>query len=763
MNDSDRAREVYNSTFADQSEIENLLASGGGEELGNLSTELASLSAMNAIRESERRQAFDQDMLFDQDVALGMRDASYIEATAELKRRKAIESHRWDKTRKRRMRISRETLTEANDKIRALKRRLHHAPQEAQMSVMQRVDAMKAIYDQIRIADRNFAEATALSKAEEEKLKDKAELTYAKSMKKLLEREMLNVPAGSREYARLQSIYQLNLRTYNKLMQPIWNQNAADEIEDGMRGLNREDPDEVAEQQQGSVLMDAKAEELVSANVSVFGKFCATLNDRRYGNVLDELWNDMKVKANALLQGWDQKTDLQRGDAIGDLLIAANKLLTKEGRRDNTDKARESAAKQFRSFFKSVLESMSSNCRVLALERIFKKVDQLDDDLNVSEDLKKANESVFAEIARERYRKENPDLNENDDALKVIDDMHYRVAYAHEKLQMHAANVTKMFGHTKEYMLANQKFAFGRSITANLIADDFRIDRFGNVLLEDIPKKEQWETLIRDIADADMEKARKLVKKFYTRSVKKPVDPEWFTEKGLKKGIYEFKSFSYAMNCLQNFATDWKKYNEANLRLAIQGWNAAHPNDLIAEDIIRKHDISPQALRDYGIELDELPSMLSRTNLNADMDQNYLNSILNSKGIRWSNVFEIDIPANMKELYYIQKLLENPREAYRCNNWMDFPLIHRDGTAFDLHTDVQRGRPVQNEQNPLVFIHERSAAGLRERAESINDYQLDDFGGEEIDQLEEIEIINEEENAHEEGAVNVNEEDQRAE
>ena len=146
-----------------------------------------------------------------------------------------------------------------------------------------------------------------------------------------------------------------------------------------MRDLNRADKAEVAEQR--PVLMDEKAEELVSANVSVFGKFCVTLNDRRYGNVLDELWNDMKNKANALLQGWDQKSDLQRGDALADVLISANRLLTREGRRNDTDRARESAARQFRSFFKSVLESMSLNCRVLALERIFKKVDQLDDDL----------------------------------------------------------------------------------------------------------------------------------------------------------------------------------------------------------------------------------------------------------------------------------------------------------------------------------------------------------------------------------------------
>ncbi len=532
----------------------------------------------------------------------------------------------------------------------------------------------------------------------------------------MLEREMKGLPQNSREYAKLRNLAQLNDRVYEELMRPIIAQHEEDQVNEAKRDLNRKDEEA---QEQRSPLMDEEAEAHVTANINVFSKFCLTLNDRKYGNELDELWQEMKSRADALLQGWDVKTDLQRGDALGDLLISANKLLCREGARSDTDKARDMAAKQFRSFFKSVLESMSINCRVLALERIFKKVDDLDDDPNIPDALKEANQSVFTELARERYRRENPEVDENDDALKVIDDMHYRVSYAHEKLFMHSNNVLKVFGNTKEYKLANLKFPFGRCITANLIADDFRLDRFGNVIPEDIHKKEQWENLIKDIADADMEKARKLVKRFYARSAAKPVDPGWFTEKGFKKGIYEFKSFSQSMTVLQNFATDWKKYNEATTRDTIREWNQAHPDDMIPEDYLKKHDIDPQALRNYAKGFEELPSMLARITLDRDMGLNYFIPLMDSKGIRWANVFEIGIPNDMKELYYIRKLLKNPREAYTCNNWMSFPLIHRDGTEFNIQTDVQRGKPVQNEQNPLVFIHERSAAGLRERAENI--------------------------------------------
>ena len=46
MTESDQGLAAYYATFSDQSKAENLLATGGGEELGSIETELASLSAM---------------------------------------------------------------------------------------------------------------------------------------------------------------------------------------------------------------------------------------------------------------------------------------------------------------------------------------------------------------------------------------------------------------------------------------------------------------------------------------------------------------------------------------------------------------------------------------------------------------------------------------------------------------------------------------------------------------------------------------------
>ena len=82
MKNSAAGQQAYNTVFADQHDVSNLLASGGGEDLGSLEEELASLSAMNSIRASERKQAFTQEMIFDQDIQLGMRYASYVQAVS---------------------------------------------------------------------------------------------------------------------------------------------------------------------------------------------------------------------------------------------------------------------------------------------------------------------------------------------------------------------------------------------------------------------------------------------------------------------------------------------------------------------------------------------------------------------------------------------------------------------------------------------------------------------------------------------------------
>lgn len=712
MNDSANGREVYRNTFLDQSRAENLLASGGGEQLGDLNTELASISAMNDIRASERKMAFTQDSLFAEDVTLGMRDASYVEATAELQRRKKIKSHRYDKTRRRRMATSRESLSKANDKIRALKKN----PQGAEaMTSMQRIEAMKEIYDQIRIADRNCAEAMALNKDEEKKLKDKAELTYCKSMKKLFARELAMIPANSPEAARIRSLDALNERLYEQLTKSEIAQQEQEQVEEALRDLNRRDN---VNEHQEQKLLDEQAEATVSANIKVFKNFNSTLNDEKYGNILEENWSAMKAAAASLMNGWEQKTDYERGDALAELLVSANKLLSREGEKDDTDNAREAAAKEFRSFFKSVIESMSINCRVLALEKVFKKVDELEDDPGVSEELKEANRSVFTEMARDRYRKRFPNTPENEPFLDTIDDYHYRLIYAEEKIVMHRENVDKIFINTSKYKLASFKFDFNRIKFGNMIADDFRLDRFGNVLPEDEAKKQQWETMIGKIADADQEKAKEIIKECFLHTAAKPADPEWTTEKGLKRHAYEYKAYSNSILNLQNFATDWKVPARQDWDKEIDRWNAAHPNDTIQKEKMENYRINKNELRMYGKSLEMLPAIKERALLSVDMDTTFMIAVLNEKGLKWGSSLDFFGPADMRTFYSIKKFVtdQNVQASYNNNLPWIVELVHEDGTDLDQEEDLDdKGRLIHHEQNRLVFRHERMRPQIRER------------------------------------------------
>ena len=127
MNESKEALTAYAETFLDQTNAENLLAPGGGENLGSIESELASLAVMNEIRLSQRQEAFVESSLFTTKVDLKVRNKSFLDGTGEIGRRKAIKSHRYDKTRKNRAETANETMTRANDKIRTLQKKLRGA------------------------------------------------------------------------------------------------------------------------------------------------------------------------------------------------------------------------------------------------------------------------------------------------------------------------------------------------------------------------------------------------------------------------------------------------------------------------------------------------------------------------------------------------------------------------------------------------------------------------------------------------------------
>ena len=670
-------READAFAFSDQTMTDKILISGTEEGFGSLDQELTKLSAMSETRLSERQQSFVNDTMFAQDVNLQMRDSSYLGATAELHMRKQTKSHRYDKTRKNRMETSRKTLGKVNEDIKKLKGKLQEAEESgAPVKLMNKIESMESIYANIRVADRNCAEAMSLNKAEEQRLKDKADLTYRKNLKRMYEHEMESLDSESADYAAVKKRWEINERAYNKLMKPVLEQQAKNAQKEVKQEVQEKDIQVGQTLEQAPVLLDARAEARVTENVNSFKKLLGTLNDKKYGKTQDPLWDDMKAKAELLVKGWEKMTDHERGDAMAEVMISANRLLCKEGKRREEDENRAGIAGEFRSFFKSTLNMMSVNCRVLALERIFKKVDTMDDDTEVPEKLKKSNESVFVELSKEKYREKFPDISEDDRMWGNFDDMYYRTLYANDKYHMHLDNFDRMFADTEDFKKAEKKFSFKRNKTNNIVAEDFRLDRFGNVLEEDKDKVENWKKKLKDIADADTEGALKIHKEMVLRTLNNPVDPAWMTDKGLKRNVYEFKSFTRKIGCLENNITDWKTEYQGKMR-------------------------------EQRAELEKLPAFKIRDEIVNDLEWVYSNKIWDLQGIVFGSELHLLGKDSFKTMASYMDFYRDPKKKVLYQDDTDVPFIHRDGTEFSPEEDVdEKGYLKQNKDNPLILTGE---------------------------------------------------------
>ena len=755
MTESKEGLAAYNVSFADQTNAENLLATGGGENLGSIENELAILSAMNEIRISERQQAFTEDKLFASDLMLSMRDTSYIEAAGELNRRKNIKSHRYDKTRKSRMETAQETMNKANDKIRDLKKRLG-AENGPVPTKMQKVKAMEDIYDNIRVADRNFAEAMSLNKEEETKLKNRAELTFRSSLKRMYEREMEGLAEDSPDYRKIKRKYDENLRYYNELMRPVLEERAKREAEnredsrvevqqDSRRQsvrrntgseqnvrrqsvrVNRESQQSVSRQQNArrqslqprqvqmkQVPLDKEAEENVSTNVKLFSKFCESLNGTKYGRSADPLWAEMKAKAASLTEGWEDMTDIQRGKALSDVLVSANKFLCKGKLNSGTDEQRAAAAKEFRNFFKTTLFSMSANCRVLALDEILKEVDRIEDDGNTPEELKKQNTSIFAEMAREKYAAEHKGDKKLKEALKEIDDFHFRHWHYAEKSMLMPKIIKKIFGNTKDFFLANYKFGFERLLGHNMLADNFRLDRYGRVLPEDQKKFEGWKKLFSDLAKCDTEGALKIQRQWFERAAALKIDKDFLDEKGMKRKGYELKGFRTFTLSFENLASLGRTHTPAAMKEDLKNWNQAHKDkkDQISEKDIIKIDIKTFA--EQGKKIAKLPVFQKRADFLLNAEMNFTPHVYYLKGSDYGSAnYVVKDPDEFINLTNHKDFVKGNKNVYMKGN-TPFLLIHKDGTAFDQKKDVREKdkKVIQNKQNPLVLRHEIKKEGL---------------------------------------------------
>ena len=752
MTESDQGLAAYYATFSDQSKAENLLATGGGEELGSIETELASLSAMNEIRMSERQQAFKEDKVFASDVVLNMRDKAYIEATGEINRRKKISTHRYDKTRKDRLETSQKTMEKANTKIRVLKERLN-GENGQQPARMQKVRSLEEIYDNIRVADRNFSEALALNKQEEAKLKNKAELTYRCSLKRMYEREMQGLAANSQDYRQIKRKYDENLRYYNELMRPVLEERARKQdnaVQEGnvrreISGLNRQAQRSVSrpvniqnrrlsvdrinagrlEQPRQArilrpkVLLDKGAEENVSANVDVFRKFNATLKDAKYGRANDPEWTEMKNKANSLLEGWENKSDVSRGKALSALLISANKLLCKTNLTGSANTQRKNAAKQFRNFFKTTLSSMSMNCRVIALDEIFKDVDRMSGDKNVSDALKKQNDSVFSEMAKDMYIEEHSkkrySKEELKKALESVDDKYFRAKYFEEKTKSETATVLHFFKNTKNYFLASMKFDFSRNMSSDLLTDNFRMDRFGRVLPEDKQKKAQWEKLFADMAECDEKGAVEIQRRWYQRLSDTKVDKEMVSEGGIKQNLVGFKNFSRKVASIENYAKDWQEppqteEGKKNLKREINEWNKRQINKKDMITMAEVKNVDKKKLIGQWRKMEKLPVIKARNDVQFFMEFSIVSPYLSENGIFLGDRVKSDPPDSMGMRVDTRKFVKEGKTAYfdPGEGELYATIIHRDLTPVTAEQDTN-GRDLklrQNRQNPIMFKSE---------------------------------------------------------
>lgn len=702
MNKSQEALTSFMETFSGQTNAENLLATGGSGEFGSIESELASLSVMNEIRIGQRQQVFKEDTVFSANTFLKMRDKAFVEATGEINRRKAIKSHRYDKTRKNRANTANETMNKANEKISTLQKRLKGEDGLNPPTKLQKVSAMEEIYNNIRVADRNFAEALSLNKEEEKKLKNKAELTYRASLKRMYEREMEGLDENSREYIKIKSKYDENLRIYNELMRPIKETKAMAEADEGViYGEVREDQIEMGPQLE---VMDKEAEESVDANVELFEKLNDTLEDAKYGNEFDPLWSNMKAHAFNLIRGWEKNTDAGRGQDLFNVMLAANKYLAKE---NGINKNRAKAAKEFRNFFKSTLDGMSDNCRILALDEIYKELDRLEEKPECSDALKKQNKSLFTEMAREMLMKKGK-LDKDNKFFNEIDDDFYRVQYSMDKAVSKGNNVLKVFGDTKEFAIANMKFDFSRSLGMEMLSDSFRLDRFGRVIPEDKEKANNWGKLISDISKCNTNEALEIQRKWYMRTMSTPVDNAFFSEKVFKK-YYEFLDYSTKVVSTQNYGNDWRPMTPREIDNAIKNWNTKHPDNKISEKDVKK--INRNELLNQKNNIEKLPLIKEMTKLHMTLDfKGYVNMLKMFKGMEFEG-FELKPKPDhvFEDNKNAIKLVKEGKQGVFQFRDADNPFYHQDGTEFENveAQEVDGGYLVrQNQENPLMLSHE---------------------------------------------------------
>nr|MCR5748186.1 hypothetical protein [Lachnospiraceae bacterium] len=472
-----------------------------------------------------------------------------------------------------------------------------------------------------------------------------------------------------------------------------------------------------------AVPVDQEAEKAVSLNVSSFKKLIDSLGSEKYGAGRDILWTEMKDNAKALLADWDQKTDKQRGAALVQVMVSANRYLSKDKIKGTANLNRAKAARQFREFFKATLESMSTNARVLALDEIYKEVDRIDDDENVSPKLKEQNKSVFVELSKEYYRKrKESETKETPEQIKaemeLVDDSLYRQKHIDEKGDMQAKAIQKLYGNTKNYFIAKHKFDFSRSLCLDILADNFVLDRFGQVLNEDRDKLKQWDKLFKDIAEADSKKAVEIRDRLIKRVAKTEMDEDYTNENMLGKKAYKYKVDSSKVLSIQNLGTDWK--NADGVEKDIDKWNKEHLNkaDKIDKDKYFKN-YNSKAVNDMS-QIINMPKIVAISDFHNEAFKIY-NSLTQLRGYSKANsgikLLEYDHNTDMQNVKKFMKNNKNriPLDMDSGENYGSV-IMHENGESLEVVNDIVDvdrktgvGKLKVTRGNRWVYTHQKTA------------------------------------------------------
>ncbi len=284
------------------------------------------------------------------------------------------------------------------------------------------------------------------------------------------------------------------------------------------------------------------------------------------------LYRDLYESGMHMTLRWSNMTDRERGQAMAKVFFTSGKFLS-DKRYGNS--SRNKIAKDFRIFIASALTTMDKNCRSHALEQIFAEENRLKESGFITPELDALNNTLFADISKQRFQKSYNDNIENmirkgelsredaeplsKESLDQITDVNFRSEYVSDRIAsqreaLHVMHKEEEYGSL--YERANKAYTISRFNHLSILTEPIRIDRYGKIIKEDESKKEGYKNLYTKIANANEETVKEMVEKLIKRVFKvdfrKHLDKEY-----LKTHLYEAYNDNMLLLEMQNFMGNW--------------------------------------------------------------------------------------------------------------------------------------------------------------------------------------------------------------